>query len=45
MTGWDYFDEYDVVAQGLVSHHYRVEDGRSRTASVRSATCGPPSST
>ena len=22
------FDEYDVVSQGLVSHHYRVEDGR-----------------
>src|SRR6188508_1660391 len=22
------FDEYDVVAQGLVSHHYAVEDGK-----------------
>src|SRR5207237_8033019 len=22
------FDEYDVARQGLISHHYRVEDGR-----------------
>ena len=22
------FDEYDVVSQGLISHHYRIEDGR-----------------
>jgi hypothetical protein len=22
------FDEYDVVSQGLISHHYRVVDGR-----------------
>jgi SAM-dependent methyltransferase len=28
------FDEYDVVNQGLVSHHYRVEDGRLDTISV-----------
>jgi SAM-dependent methyltransferase len=28
------FDEYDVVAQRLVSHHYWVEDGRPRSASV-----------
>jgi SAM-dependent methyltransferase len=28
------FDEYDVPTQGLVSHHYRVEDGELRTDSV-----------
>jgi hypothetical protein len=28
------FDEYDVVAQGLVSHHYWVEDGQQQAASV-----------
>ena len=28
------FDEYDVVAQSLVSHHYWVEDGQQRVASV-----------
>jgi SAM-dependent methyltransferase len=22
------FDEYDVASQGLISHHYRIEDGR-----------------
>lgn len=28
------FDEYDIAAQGLVSHHYRVFDGRSESFSV-----------
>jgi SAM-dependent methyltransferase len=28
------FDEYDVAAQGLVSHHYRVVDGRLDVVSV-----------
>jgi SAM-dependent methyltransferase len=28
------FDEYDVVAQGLVSHHYSVVDGRLELVSV-----------
>lgn len=28
------FDEYDVANQGLVSHHYRVENGRLHTSSV-----------
>jgi methyltransferase family protein len=28
------FDEYDVAAQGLVSHHYREVDGRLRVDSV-----------
>ena len=28
------FDEYDVAAQGLISHHYRVEDGVLELASV-----------
>jgi SAM-dependent methyltransferase len=28
------FDEYDVVGQSLVSHHYRVEDGRLETQSI-----------
>jgi SAM-dependent methyltransferase len=27
-------DEYDVVAQGLVSHHYWVEDGQARIVSM-----------
>jgi len=28
------FDEYDVASQGLISHHYRVEDGKLELASV-----------
>jgi SAM-dependent methyltransferase len=28
------FDEYDLAAQGLVSHHYRVEDGRLDVVSM-----------
>lgn len=28
------FDEYDVATQGLVSHHYRLRDGRLDVASV-----------
>lgn len=28
------FDEYDVVNQGLVSHHYRLADGRADTSSI-----------
>jgi SAM-dependent methyltransferase len=28
------FDEYDVATQGLVSHHYRVEDGRLDASSL-----------
>jgi SAM-dependent methyltransferase len=28
------FDEYDVAAQGLVSHHYRVDGERVRTVSM-----------
>jgi SAM-dependent methyltransferase len=28
------FDEYDVVSQGLISHHYRVVDGRWEALSV-----------
>jgi SAM-dependent methyltransferase len=28
------FDEYDVVAQGLVSHHYWAEDGQQRVGSM-----------
>ncbi len=28
------FDEYDVVSQGLISHHYSVVDGRLEVASV-----------
>jgi hypothetical protein len=28
------FDEYDVVAQGLVSHHYWVQGGRPHTVSM-----------
>jgi hypothetical protein len=27
-------DEYDVVTQGLVSHHHWVEDGRARSVSM-----------
>jgi hypothetical protein len=27
-------DEYDVAPQGLVSHHFRVEDGRLRVESM-----------
>jgi SAM-dependent methyltransferase len=28
------FDEYDVASQGLISHHYRVEDGRLEVDSL-----------
>jgi SAM-dependent methyltransferase len=28
------FDEYDTVNQGLMSHHYRVEDGRLEASSL-----------
>jgi SAM-dependent methyltransferase len=28
------FDEYDVVSQGLISHHYSVADGKLEVASV-----------
>ena len=28
------FDEYDVAAQGLISHHYRVADGQLEVSSV-----------
>jgi hypothetical protein len=28
------FDEYDVSAQGLVSHHYFVREGRLETVSI-----------
>jgi SAM-dependent methyltransferase len=28
------FDEFDVASQGLISHHYRVEDGRLELHSV-----------
>jgi SAM-dependent methyltransferase len=28
------FDEYDVVSQGLISHHYSVEDGKLEVNSV-----------
>ena len=28
------FDEYDVVAQGLVSHHYAITDGRAEVFSM-----------
>ena len=28
------FDEYDVAAQGLISHHYRMEDGALELHSV-----------
>jgi SAM-dependent methyltransferase len=28
------FDEYDVASQGLISHHYRVEDGKLELNSV-----------
>ena len=28
------FDEYDVVSQGLISHHYSVTDGKFRAFSV-----------
>jgi SAM-dependent methyltransferase len=28
------FDEYDVAAQGLISHHYSVEDGRFEALSM-----------
>jgi SAM-dependent methyltransferase len=28
------FDEYDVARQGLISHHYRVEEGRLKVLSI-----------
>jgi SAM-dependent methyltransferase len=28
------FDEYDVVSQGLISHHYSVEDGKLDVSSI-----------
>lgn len=28
------FDEYDVANQGLISHHYRIEDGRCDARSI-----------
>jgi SAM-dependent methyltransferase len=28
------FDEYDVAAQGLISHHYWIDDGRLETVSM-----------
>jgi len=28
------FDEYDVASQGLISHHYRVEDGQLNVHSI-----------
>ena len=28
------FDEYDVVSQGLISHHYRVADGELHVLSI-----------
>jgi SAM-dependent methyltransferase len=28
------FDEYDVASQGLISHHYRIEDGRLDVSSL-----------
>jgi hypothetical protein len=28
------FDEYDVATQGLVSHHFRVDDGQLRVESM-----------
>jgi SAM-dependent methyltransferase len=28
------FDEYDVVSQGLISHHYRIEDGHVDALSI-----------
>jgi SAM-dependent methyltransferase len=28
------FDEYDVVGQGLISHHYSIRDGASSSASI-----------
>jgi SAM-dependent methyltransferase len=28
------FDEYDIAAQGLISHHYWIEDGRFETVSM-----------
>ena len=28
------FDEYDVASQGLISHHYRIEDGQLRLVSM-----------
>ena len=28
------FDEYDVAAQGLISHHYSIEDGKLKSSSI-----------
>jgi SAM-dependent methyltransferase len=28
------FDEYDIATQGLISHHYRIEDGRLDASSL-----------
>jgi len=39
---WD-FDEYDIVHQGLISHHSKVVDGVLEQNSIPSATPGPPS--
>ena len=39
------FDEYDIAAQGLISHHYSLVDGAWEAASTRFATSGPRSST
>jgi hypothetical protein len=32
------FDEYDVAAQGLVSHHYWVPAGKAQSRSVDSTS-------
>jgi len=39
------FDEYDVAAQGLISHHYWIDNGRLETVSMPFATYGRQSST
>jgi len=39
------FDEFDIARQGLVSHHYSLEDGMLKAISVPFRTYGPPSST
>lgn len=28
------FDKYDVVSQNLISHHYRVDNGRAKLRSI-----------
>jgi SAM-dependent methyltransferase len=35
------FDEYDVLHQQLTSHHYWIEDGRTRTAASRHRYASP----